>query len=128
MVGENQSSSGVRTPRFYSPLKCPDLSIGELSGILAVKAFHEFRGISTGFDIKPRPDSWPDSIEWIGARPPVACGPRLRTMGRPDLTFLPSGGETFEELLQVRVPPGRGTNSQPVGNRGQVMLHCANFV
>ena len=95
MVGENQSPSGVRTPCFHSTLKCPDLSIGELSWILVMKEFHEFYGISTGFDIKPRSDSWPDPIEWIGARPPVACGFWLRTMGRPDLTLLPRGGETF---------------------------------
>jgi hypothetical protein len=57
MVGENQPPCGIRTPRFHSSLKRPDLSIGELSGILVVKEFHELRGISRRWCMNRRVDS-----------------------------------------------------------------------
>lgn len=128
MVGEHQPPDGISTPRLHSSLERSEVGLGELTGILRLKAFEELLGGPIRLDIKPGTYAGPDRREWIRPRPPVASGPCLLAMRRPDLAFLPRGREAYEELLQVRValrrnpplpipPPTPRDDAVPNGSR-----------
>ena len=88
-TAQNQIPRGDLTPAAHAALKGPQHLVAEVCVRLTVKPSEKVGGSLIGLGFEPAFDEGPHGSKRIAASPPMADGPRLRQVCRPDFPRSP---------------------------------------